>query len=262
MNVRLFFITVGVYTVLSAASLFSQEIDGLLSGVPRALREELYEGGVVERYLEDADDVVLIPDHPLARYIHDALAEVNPTVISEQLVLIPVTIDRRGTLDLFNSLRRVSDLSYLEYRNDRTGRTHYLFEESSAIDGVRSRLVIDDPVVGSLPTDDRVWVLQGVPPFGEIVSEYRYRSDGRAFLFTGSNHDPLPYRGMRVVKPGNMITCILVVPTDEFVLMYGLGGVRAFMLFGLLDDRIEAAFSGRTDGIFSWYSQTYLATLE
>lgn len=162
---------------------------------------------------------------------------------------------------MYNSLRRVSDLGYLQYYNERTEKTQDLFHESRAIDGPRNRQGISDPVVSTAPQDDRVWVLQGLPPFGEVASEYRYRSDGRAFLFTGTNYDPLPYRGMRVVRPGNMITAILVIPGDDFILMYGLGGVRAFMMFGLLDDRIEAAFSGRTDGIFSWYYETYLAPL-
>jgi hypothetical protein len=240
----------------------AQDIDALLADIDRDLVGELMRTGSVEQYIEDRSEIALTPAHPLAEYILDSVDDVRPNVISEQLVLVDVTADRTDILELYNSLRRVSDLSYLEYRNERTDRTHDLFRESSAIDDPRRRRAIDDPVVRSIPDDDRVWVLQGLPPFGEIVSEYRYRSDGRAFLFAGTNHDALPYRGFRVVKPGNMITYILVIPTDRYVLMYGLGGVRAFTIFGLLDDRIEAAFSGRTDGIFSWYYSTYLASID
>lgn len=242
--------------------LFGQELSDLLARVPGDLRQELLRNGSVERLLDDADDVALVPDHPLAREFRRALDDTNPNVLSEQLVLVRSDLDDRDVLSLFNSLRQVSELSYVQYYNERTEETQDLFRESRAIADPRSRRVIADPVVSTLPRDERIWVLQGLPPFGEIVSEYRYRSDGRAFLFTGTNDDPLPYRGMRVVKPGNMITAILVIPGEDYVLMYGLGGVKAFMMFGLLDNRIEAAFSGRTNGIFDWYYDTYLAPLD
>jgi hypothetical protein len=58
-----------------------------------------------------------------------------------------------------------------------------------------------------------------------------------------------------------MITTILVIAGEDYLLMYGIGAVRAFKMFGLLDDRIEAAFSGRTEGLFNWYRDTYLEGL-
>lgn len=257
-----FIVFVTPFFLFSTAILFGQDLASLLSSLPGDIRQELLETGAVERFLDDVDDVALIPDHPLSREIRRALRDTNPNVLSEQLVIVRTTVNDGEVLGLFNSLRRVSDLSFLQYYNERTDKTQDLFRESRAIDGPSERRVIADPVVTTLPRDDRIWVLQGLPPFGDIVSEYRYRSEGRAFLFTGTNEDPLPYRGMRVVKPGNMITAILVIPAEDYILMYGLGGVKAFMMFGLLDDRIEAAFSGRTDGIFTWYYQTYLAPLD
>lgn len=261
MRVRILSVVVPLCFVAAAPS-FGYDLESLLSPIPADLRGELLRSGAVERFLDDAGEVALLPDHPLAREVRRALEDTDPNVLSEQLVVVRTAVDDRAVLGLYNSLRRVSDLSYLQYYNDRTERTHDLFRESRAIDGPSSRRGIADPVVTTLPRDDRVWVLQGLPPFGEVVSEYRYRSEGRAFLFTGTNEDPLPYRGMRVVRPGNMITAILVIPGEDYVLMYGLGGVKAFMMFGLLDDRIEAAFSGRTDGIFTWYYETYLAPLD
>ncbi len=259
---RLVFWTACIAVLGSAIPVSGQSLESLLSSLPRDARIALLESGSIEQYLEDRDDVSLIPDHPLTRHIRRALRDAKPNVISEQLVLVEAAIDERGTVDLFNSLRRVSELSYIQYYNAGTDRTHDLFHESQAIDNPDDRRIIPDPVLAELPRDDLVWVLQGVPPFGDIVSEYRYRSENGAFLFFGTNHEAMPYRGFRVVRPRNMVTAILVVPTDEHVLMYGLGGVRAFTVFGLLDDRIESAFSGRTDGIFAWYYDTYLSELE
>ena len=140
-------------------------------------------------------------------------------------------------------------MSYLEYYNERKDKTDELFFDSVAVSGPEERDRIEDPTVARIPAQDTVWALQGLPPFGTILSRYDYRSDGESFLFLGTNHDTLTFRSVPVVRQGNMVTAILVVPGDDFILMYGVGAVRAFTMFGLLDDRIEAAFSGRTEGV-------------
>ena len=240
---------------------FAQTLESLLTTLPDDLRSELLETGSVSRYFEDHDNVALLPDHSLNRVVTDTLSRERPNVISEQILLLRTHIGARERLDLYNSLRRVSTLSHIQYHNERKDTWHELFEQSYAVDGPRERHQIEDPVVARIPDDDSVWALQVLPPFGTVLSEYRYRADGEAFLFSGTNEDPLFYRNVRVVRPGNMTTFILVVPGDDFLLVYGLGGVRAFMMFGLLDDRIEAAFSGRTEGLFRWYDDNHLSRL-
>lgn len=243
------------------AVVFAQTLENLVATLPEDLRSELLETGRVSRYIEDRDDVALLPDHALSRVVTDTLSRERPNVISEQILLIRTRVGADERLDLYNSLRRVSTLSNIQYHNERKDTWHDLFHQSYAVDGPRERRQIEDPVVGRIPDDDRVWALQVLPPFGTVLSEYRYRFDGEAFLFSGTNEDPLFYRNVRVVRPGNMTTFILVVPGDDFLLVYGLGGVRAFMMFGLLDDRIEAAFSGRTEGLFRWYDDNHLSRL-
>tara|TARA_B100000614_G_scaffold259811_1_gene285255 strand:+ start:1433 stop:2230 length:798 start_codon:yes stop_codon:yes gene_type:complete len=239
----------------------AQSLDSLLSGLSRGDRERLVQTGAIEQYIENHRRLSYAPDHPLARAIEDRVNEVRPNVISEQIVLVRGDVDRVELLRLYNSLRRVSDLSYLQYYNERKDSTNELFHDSFAVAGPEDRTPVSDPTVTSIPEEDTVWVLQGLPPFGTILSRYRYRSGGEAFLFSGTNVDTLTYRSVPVVQPGNMITDILVIPGDGFVLMYGVGAVRAFKMFGLLDDRIEAAFSGRTEGLFNWYRDTYLVEI-
>ncbi len=244
-----------------SSTVFAQTLDSLLATLPDELRGELLETGRVNRYFEDHDDALLVPDHALSRVVTDTLSRERPNVISEQILLLRTDVGPNERLDLYNSLRRVSTLSHIQYHNERKDTWHELFHQSYAVDGPSERRQIEDPVVRRIPDDDRVWALQVLPPFGTVLSEYRYRYDGEAFLFSGTNEDPLFYRNVRVVRPGNMTTFILVVPGDDFLLVYGLGGVRAFMMFGLFDDRIEAAFSGRTEGLFRWYDENHLSRL-
>ncbi|MEX2444908.1 MAG: DUF6675 family protein [Alkalispirochaeta sp.] len=252
-------ITITFGLVPSVAS--AQSLDDLLSGLSPTDRDELLSTGSLEQYIENHRGIAYVPDHPLAETVADQVNSVRPNVISEQIVLVREEIARDELLTLFNSLRRVSDLSYLEYYNSRKDETNELFYDSYAVDGPAERTRIPDPTVSVIPSEDRVWVLQGLPPFGTILSRYTYRSQGDAFLFAGTNEDTLTYRNVPVVRSGNMVTNIVVIAGDEFVLMYGIGAVKAFKMFGLLDDRIEAAFSGRTEGLFNWYRDTYLNSL-
>lgn len=220
-------------------------------------------GGTLQEYRDDHRAVAFIPNHPLAQEIRRTLDDQRPNVISERIVVTPRGVTGDEQLELFNSLRRVSALAGLEYYNPRKDRWHTLFHSSQTIDNPRNRRVIPDQEVTTIPRAESLYVLQDTPPFGDIVYEYHYQSDGTgAFLFRSLNEDSLIYRRMRVARPGQTFSYILVIPGEDYVVTYGIGGVRAFTLFGLLDDRIEAAFGGRTDGIFDWYYREYLQPLE
>ena len=260
MHIVVKIVAIVTLSVISALTpLAAQSLDHLLGDLPGGVRRELLERGTVEQYTENRRDIEYMPRHPFSREIQRRVDDARPNVISEQLVLVTTEASPAERLELFNSLRRVSELSHLQYYNERTEQTNALFNESFAVRGPQDRRRIEDPTVSRLPREDSFFVLQGLPPFGTVVSRYAYQSNDEAFLFTGTNEDSLTYREMAVVRPGNMVTTILVIAGDDFVLMYGLGAVRAFKLFGLLDDRIEAAFSGRTEGLFDWYRSTYLS---
>ncbi len=220
-------------------------------------------GGTMQEYRDDHRAVAFVPNHPLAEEIHRVLNDQQPNVISERIVVTPRGVTAEEQLELFNSLRRVSALAGLQYYNPRRQEWLTLFHSSQTIDGPRSQRVIPDQEVTTIPREETLYVLQNTPPFGDIVYQYHYRSDGAgAFLFRSLNQDPLVYRRMRVARPEQTFSYILVIPGEDYVVTYGIGGVRAFTLFGLLDDRIEAAFGGRTDGIFDWYYREYLQPLE
>jgi hypothetical protein len=247
--------------LLAVPGIDAQSLDDVLANLSTQDRRELLSAGSIEQYIENHRQIAYVPDHPLADRISDTVGTVRPNVISEQIVLVRTRIAPDELLSLFNSLRRISNLANLRYENERKDTTHDLFRESYAVDNADSRERIDDPVVTEIPTRDEIQVVQGLPPFGTVLSTYTYVSEGGAFLFSGTNQDTLNYRGVPVVQSGNMITTILVIAGEDYLLMYGIGAVRAFKMFGLLDDRIEAAFSGRTEGLFNWYRDTYLEGL-
>ncbi len=166
---------------------------------------------------------------------------------------------------MYNALLGVEDLSYLEYYNPEKDVWHDLFKESYRVNDDEDLERVPDLEVTSIPDQLRIPVLQGLPPFGDVLQTYRY--DGVAhggidgFRFSSENEWEIRYRRIRVVKEEEMVTYAWVLRGDDYLLMYGIGAAKVFTGFGLFRDRIENSFTSRTDGLFDGLSQNYLDEL-
>lgn len=232
-----------------------------LEGVPRGIVDELGSTGKVSRNFDSHRDLHYLPEHLLAERIEDSISDVRPKVISEALMYLDRGVSDEEFLSLYNAFRSVSELSYMEYYNPDKEAWNELFYDSYRIPDPGTNRAIPDPLVTSIPGRDSFYVGQEIPPFGYIVSEYSFLAEGEAFLFTSTNLDRFYYREMPVLAPENMITHVLVIRGDDYVLAYGVGGARVFTLFGILGDRIETPFAARTSALFDWFYNEQLRPL-
>lgn len=203
--------------------------------------------------------IAMIPDHRDADEILAIIDDVRPSIAFERLVFVPGPLRDDAVVSIYNALRDVNELAGLRYYNAGQQRESTLFHSSFPVDRDDTTRSITVPHIDALPHRSELWVMQDTPPFGEIVSTYRYRADDGVVLMSAANQDPLEFRGVRVVRRDKMMTLILVIRVQEGLLMYGLGGARAFLAFGLLDDRIEPAFEGRAQAVFDWFAAQHLS---
>jgi hypothetical protein len=239
----------------------AQSLDSFLSPLGRQQEDAVRASEALKRDLDSWRDVELLPDHHYSEDIRESLEDARPNVLSETLILIPNGITDSQFLELYNSLRRVSELGDIEYYNPEKEKWHPLFTYSHRVPDEDSERALPDPVVDRIPREDEMLVLQGLPPFGDTVSRYAYRHRGGAFLFSSRNLTRIKYRGFPVVGPEEMITHFLLLRGEDFVLLYGVGGAQVFNFLGLLSGVIENSFESRTTGLFDWYSATYLEPL-
>jgi len=245
----------------SASTAWSQSLDALLRPLDRSAREAVLNTNSVKRDIDSWRDVELLPAHPLSKDIREIIEDARPNVLSETIILVPRGITDSEYLELYNSLRRVSELGDIEYYNPEKEKWHPLFDFSYRVRNEESDTPLPDPVVARIPRSDEILVRQGIPPFGEAVSRYRYEGGDNAFLFSGVNITRITYKGFPVVAPEEMISSFLLIRGSDYVLLYGVGGARVFNFLGLLSGVIENSFESRTTGLFDWYSQTYLDPL-
>jgi hypothetical protein len=239
----------------------AQSLSHRLSEVPDTERAELLETGSVKRDRDSWRRIRLIPEHPFAEDIRDRLKDARPNVVSETLILVPRRITDTEYLELYNSLRRVSELADIEYYNPEKELYHALFTSSYRIPNPESDERLPDPIVDNIPQQDEILVRQGLPPFGDAVSRYTYVSGHNGIHFSGRNLTRITYKGFPVVGPGEMVTDFLMIRGLDYLLVYGIGGAQVFNFLGLLSGVIDNSFTSRTTGLFNWYSRNYLQPL-
>ena len=244
-----------------SATVAAQSLGSRISDLDRDVRRELLNTGEVKRDLDSWRDVGLVPDHPLSEAIESRISSVRPNVLSETLLLVRRGVTDEEYLELYNSLRRVSELAEVEYYNPEKDKWHSLFGSSYHISEQNSEERLSDPVVGRIPDEDDFLVRQDFAPFGETVSRYMFTADDHAVHFSGENLERVTYRGFPVVGTDDMVTQFLIIREDDYLLVYGVGGANVFNPFGLLSGVIENSFTSRTTGLFEWYTEEYLDPL-
>lgn len=241
--------------------LLAESLTERLSGVPSQYVSELRAEQAVHRNLGSWENVALVPDHSLTERVQRNLEEAKPNVLSERLTLIDRGVTDAEFLELYNSLRRVSEWADIEYYNPQKDRWNPLFGRSYRVGSESSDKALPDPVVRRIPREDDFLVLQDLEPFGETISRYRYLSRQSAFLFIGRNLTRITHRGFPVVGPQEMVTLFFVLREQDYTLVYGVGGANVFNVFGLLSGMINDPFKNRTTGLLDWYTQNYLTPL-
>lgn len=248
--------------VLSALALFpgAASDPSLFDLVPEHAAELMEQTTVLHGPI-GFQEVALIPDHGAADEIQALIEEVRPSIAFERLVFVVGPLRDDALVLIYNALRSVDELAGLRYYNAGRQTDNTLFHSSFPVSQDDITQPISVSRIDALPHRSVLWVMQDTPPFGEIVSTYRYRAaDGVVFMLA-ANQDPLVFRGVSVVQRGNMMTIILVIRVQEGMLMYGFGGARAFLAFGLLKHRIEPAFEGRARAMFDWFATQHLSRL-
>ncbi|MFW5643639.1 MAG: DUF6675 family protein [Alkalispirochaeta sp.] len=241
------------------------QVYGLLDDVPSDLRRELLANRSVSRTHTDPRDLELTPAVPGVRDAVRTLRSIRSNIVSERLILVDGPIDDEGLLMVFNAVLGVSELSYIEYYNPERDKWNDLFKESYRVHDDDDLDALPDLQVEAIPDSLSIPVLQGLPPFGEVLQTYRYEAithDGMdGFYFSSENEWDIRYNRIRVVKPEEMVTYAWVMRGDDYLIVYGIGAAKVFTAFGLFRDRIENSFSSRTDGLFDWLSRNYLSRL-
>ncbi len=258
----LLFLSSIVFVAVLPVVAVSAQVHRYLDGLSTSAGRELMTDRSVSRTHTSAEDIQLAPSFPGIGDAVKDLRSIGTNIVSERLILVDGSVHDDDMVKVYNALLGVSNLAYLEYFNTRTGLWKDLFKDSYRVDNEHDLNRLPDIRVETIPEYVTIPVLQGLPPFGDVLQTYRYESislgeiDG--FRFSSENDWDIRYRGIRVVKAGEMATYAWAIRGEDYLLVYGIGAAKVFTGFGLFRDRIESSFTSRTDGLFDWLSENYL----
>ena len=233
-------------------------VPGLSADDAERLRSE----GMVRRHTEDQPmQFRFLPRTSLDRTVRGSFDGFSPNVVNEVLYLLPLPpLDGVGSrpasrsevlLQLYNRLRAVSTLSGVVYRSGRTGEDRVLFDDVYAIDSLRARNRLPDPLVTRIPAESRFYLHLVDANFGSSYFEASYFGAADAISFGMRNAQSLTLV-VPVIRADRLRFHLVVVPLEDALLLYGMVGVEA----GALIRRtvhLPSAFRNRIETLADWF---------
>jgi hypothetical protein len=204
-------------------------------------------GESVIRMVDNPRKLSLSAEGEFAAELRSRIASLKPNYLSEVMLSIPY---RPGAIEaLAAALSDVKGYCGIEYYSKRQKKIYPLFDKME----VKARR--------SEAGGEVIEAWQHMDPFSEYKSVYRYRTKasptgpGSELFFIGENTSALSYEGVEAVTPGDMAWALYAFPSGGRIFFYGVGGVRAFDMFGVLRDRLEVSFMGRIEAFFGYMSK-------
>ena len=152
--------------------------------------------------------------------------------------------------EITKSVRALSTLEGVEYYSNTRKKMRVLYEESYAVNNPEERKRIEDPV-NEDPNGQVIYSEQKDSTFGKFLYQYTYFQKDNELLIRITNYDTLSFAGIKIIKPENMMTSILLYDLGDYYLTYTLIKVDVISV-SLLENKMTKSFAARAEAMFSW----------
>jgi hypothetical protein len=214
--------------LLAVAGLF--RLGALAPRLEPAIRQELEASGELRGSLADGASPRLLPLLPRR-------AQILEEIRARQLT--------------------VGGMKGLEYYSASRKRLRTLFAESHLIDDPLNRRPIPDRTFpGEIPPVEQAYLYQEDLTFGGTVYRLEYYFDDGVLSLHTSNLTPMRYLGLPMIREGESLSWICLIPYGSNVLFYGLTGGKTMKFLGLEKSKSrEESFYHRLKAIYGWYTR-------
>ena len=125
-----------------------------------------------------------------------------------------------------------------------------VYEESYAVNNPEERKRIEDPV-NEEPNGQVIYSEQKDSTFGKFLYKYTYFQRDNELLIRITNVDNLTFAGIKIIKPENMMTSILLYDLGDYYLTYTLIKVDVISV-SIIENKMTKSFQARAEAMFSW----------
>ena len=238
----------GLYFFLVPFSLSAVELPFRNILAKEAVQLQL--GEPLFRVLDSYKDFSLHTEDSESEKIRSILKDVNPNFLAEILMVIPVDEKRDNLSFIRNTLLDVTLFDDIPYYSKRNEKWYPLYQDTRIL----SQTV-------SSPEQEILSAYHKMKPFKPLEIMYRYYLHGDTFFFESRNSTNIYYKNFKAVRKGNLITLLWIKDEGDRLIVYGVGGAKAFTFFGLFGERMDNSFIGRMEAFFSWFYDNYITEI-
>ena len=157
-------------------------------------------------------------------------------------------------LTIYNILRSISTMEGILYFSASRGEMRTFYSRSYAIDDPEQRQRIADPLITSIPSFERIHILQEDLSFGENIYSVDYRHRNGSFAAEMVNLTTMNYAIFPIVQPRGVEVVLTIIPSKEGILFYGTSTVEVVTLLGL-EERARNSFTNRIRALYNWFRE-------
>ena len=228
------------FLTLPFALVAAQSAGQPFSRLPAAESAAILRGESIFRQPSGWRELALPAGAPFAQELTEETRKSGANYIGEVLMVLPwnaTTAGLPGSLALL--LGEVEKHVGIPYYSVRNKETYPLYDKAVILERSTDA------------TKGKLIALLHMEPFSDYRASYVWtvRSDGLSFR--SENLSPLEYRKTKAVATGDLVWRLEAYVSGEQWILYGIGRVKAFDMFGLLRDRLSASFTGRIEAFYS-----------
>lgn len=214
----------------AALPVFSQALFN--ANLTAAERQKLENGEILIRNIGKAKNVCLNPVTAQAAHLIERVTKLKPSYLAEVIQVLPVSGNEDFLKKLKPLLLDIEGYVGIPYWSERNQCFYDLYSSASI---VRSDISEND---GNMNVD------LVMNPFGNINVNISLTSNDSELFYRMKNTSGVTYNNMTVVRPEKMQSFVYAFVYNDFIVLYGIGGVNAPSVF-FLRERIETSFINR-----------------
>ncbi len=249
------FALVAIQVLFLVVSLHAQ--DPLAALVGSDSLQKLRAGTTLKAGIPPAGTLSLIPAVASRESISAAVKELGPTMGAELLRIVhgPGTAmdSQAGILALYNALHAVSTMKGVMYKSVTRGKRQVLFLESYVISGPSKPGRLPDPVFTEVPPVQEIFTFQEDSSFGKNTYSEQFIAQADHFVVKTENLSAITFLLVPIIQPRGLVSQVVVVPSGNDVLFYGLACIRTAMPLGDRESRVQS-LENRLIALADWLS--------
>ena len=220
-----------------------------LEDISRAEQERLASHKPVVKVLDGLEEISLRAHNGRTARLLRQVRRLDPNFLAEAFFTMPVEPGtERQTLERVKwFLMDVSRFEEIPYYSRRHEGWSPLFEEVK---------ITAFPI--NADGSEEIVARQQLLPFSPYTANYRFRLSDSSLIYSHWNKTALRYSIFRAVRPENMYVGLYVEAREGELFFHGIGGAKVFTFFGLFAGRLEPAFTGRVEAIYSWLYREFV----